>query len=84
MPVMNNGDQIAEALIANKNMNESEARKRTIKLLREVNIPEPEKIARQFPHQLSGGMAQRVMIAMMLPGCFHSGSGIEFTQRFNQ
>ena len=65
-PVMNNGDQIAEALIANKNMSESEARKRTIELLREVNIPEPEKIIRQFPHQLSGGMAQRVMIAMML------------------
>ena len=65
-PVMNNGDQIAEALIANKNMSEKEAKKRTIELLREVNIPEPEKITRQFPHQLSGGMAQRVMIAMML------------------
>lgn len=65
-PVINNGDQIAEALIANKNMNESEARKRTIELLKEVNIPQPEKIARRFPHQLSGGMAQRVMIAMML------------------
>ncbi|HZK40118.1 MAG TPA: ABC transporter ATP-binding protein [Atribacterota bacterium] len=65
-PVINNGDQIAEALIANKNMNESEARKRAIELLKEVNIPQPEKIARRFPHQLSGGMAQRVMIAMML------------------
>lgn len=65
-PVINNGDQIAEALIANKNMNGSEARKRTIELLKEVNIAQPEKIARRFPHQLSGGMAQRVMIAMML------------------
>ena len=65
-PVMNNGDQIAEGLIANKNMSEREARKRVIELLREVNIPEPEKIVRQYPHQLSGGMAQRVMIAMML------------------
>ncbi len=65
-PVMNNGDQIAEGLIANKNMSEREAKKRVIELLREVNIPEPEKIIRQYPHQLSGGMAQRVMIAMML------------------
>lgn len=65
-PVINNGDQIAEGLIANKNMSEGEAKKRVIELLREVNIPEPEKITRQYPHQLSGGMAQRVMIAMML------------------
>lgn len=65
-PVMNNGDQIAEGLIANKDMSEREAKKRVIELLREVNIHEPEKIVRQYPHQLSGGMAQRVMIAMML------------------
>lgn len=65
-PVMNNGDQMAEGLIAKKNMSGREAKKRVIELLREVNIPEPEKIVRQYPHQLSGGMAQRVMIAMML------------------
>jgi oligopeptide/dipeptide ABC transporter ATP-binding protein len=63
-PVLKNGDQIAEAL--GKKMSDSEAKKRAIELLKEVNIPEPEKVANQYPHQLSGGMAQRVMIAMML------------------
>ena len=63
-PVIKNGDQIAEAL--NEKMSEGEAKKRAIELLKEVNIPEPENVANQYPHQLSGGMAQRVMIAMML------------------
>ena len=63
-PVIKNGEQIAEAL--NKKMSEGEAKKRAIELLKEVNIPESEKIANQYPHQLSGGMAQRVMIAMMM------------------
>ncbi len=63
-PVIKNGDQIAEAL--KKKMSDYEAKKRAIELLKEVNIPEPEKVADQYPHQLSGGMAQRVMIAMML------------------
>ena len=63
-PVLKNGDQIAEAL--GRKMSEGKARKRSIELLKEVNIPDPEKVAKQYPHQLSGGMAQRVMIAMML------------------
>jgi peptide/nickel transport system ATP-binding protein len=63
-PVMKNGDQIAEAL--SKKMTGGKARKRAIEMLKEVNIPEPEAVAKQYPHQLSGGMAQRVMIAMML------------------
>jgi len=63
-PVIKNGDQIAEAL--SKKMSEGAARKKAVELLKEVSIPEPEKVANQYPHQLSGGMAQRVMIAMML------------------
>jgi oligopeptide/dipeptide ABC transporter ATP-binding protein len=63
-PVIKNGDQIAEAL--SKKMGEAEAKKRAVELLKEVNIADPKKIANQYPHQLSGGMAQRVMIAMML------------------
>jgi peptide/nickel transport system ATP-binding protein len=47
-------------------MSKREARKAVIERLAEVNIPEPERVARYYPHQLSGGMAQRVMIAMML------------------
>jgi peptide/nickel transport system ATP-binding protein len=63
-PVIKNADQIAEAL--SKKLSRAEAKKRAIEWLKEVNIPEPEKVANQYPHQLSGGMAQRVMIAMML------------------
>ena len=63
-PVIKNIDQIAEALAGK--MNKTTARKKAIELLREVNIPGAEKVAKQYPHQLSGGMAQRVMIAMML------------------
>jgi len=65
-PVVKNGDQIAEALLTNKKMSKVRAKKRAIELLKDVNIPEPEKVASQYPHQISGGMAQRVMIAMML------------------
>jgi len=63
-PVIKNIDQIAEAL-ADK-MSRTAARKRAVELLKEVNIPDAEKVAGQYPHQMSGGMAQRVMIAMML------------------
>lgn len=63
-PVIKNGDQIAEAL--SRKLGRDEAKKRAIEMLKEVNIPNPKKIAKQYPHQLSGGMAQRVMIAMML------------------
>ncbi|MGC9372476.1 MAG: ABC transporter ATP-binding protein [Thermovirgaceae bacterium] len=64
-PVMRIQEQIAEVLVAH-GMSKREAKKAVIDRLAEVNIPEPEKVARYYPHQLSGGMAQRVMIAMML------------------
>ena len=63
-PVIRIGDQIAEALVGR--MNKKAARQRVIEMLTEVNIADPRKIITNYPHQLSGGMAQRVMIAMML------------------
>ncbi|HEX7432666.1 MAG TPA: ABC transporter ATP-binding protein, partial [Anaerolineaceae bacterium] len=65
-PVINIGNQVAEPLILHLGLNKKEAEKRVIDLLSLVGIPEPEKRLGQFPHQFSGGMRQRVMIAMAL------------------
>lgn len=65
-PVFTIGDQIMEAIILHQNLSEKEARKMAIDLLRKVGIPEPEKRVDEYPHQLSGGMRQRAMIAMAL------------------
>lgn len=65
-PVFHIGDQLAEVIILHQDVNKNEANRRVIELLRMVGIPEPEARAKSYPHELSGGMAQRVMIAMAL------------------
>ena len=65
-PVFPVGGQIGEALRLHRGMSKKEARERTIELLRLVGIPVPERRVDEYPHQLSGGMRQRIMIAMAL------------------
>ena len=65
-PVFTVGDQIKEALQVHKGMNQSEADKRCEQLLALVGIPDPRRRMTTYPHQLSGGMCQRIMIAMGL------------------
>ena len=62
------GFQIRESLLAHHKMSKKEAKARTHELLAQVGLPQPERVARSFPHTLSGGMRQRVMIAMALAG----------------
>ncbi len=65
-PVFTVGAQIAESLILHRGMDEKEALKEAVHLLELVRIPDAERISLRFPHQLSGGMRQRIMIAMAL------------------
>jgi oligopeptide/dipeptide ABC transporter ATP-binding protein len=65
-PVRRVGSQFNESLVKRLGMSKEEASKRTIELLTLVRMPEPEKVVAKFPHQLSGGMRQRVMIAMAI------------------
>jgi len=65
-PVYRIGEQIAEAIQAHEPVDKRTAHKRTVELLRQVGIPNPESRVDDFPHQFSGGMRQRAMIAMAL------------------
>lgn len=66
-PVYTIGDQIEEAILLHqKELSKTQARERAIKMLRIVGIPAPEKRFHEYPHQLSGGMRQRVMIALAI------------------
>ena len=65
-PVFPVGKQIMESLTFHQHMTKEQARERAIEMLRLVEIPNPEKCIHNYPHQLSGGMRQRVMIAMAL------------------
>ena len=65
-PVYTVGDQIAEVIRLHEGLSRSAALDKTVEMLRLVNIPNPERRVRDYPHQFSGGMRQRVMIAMAL------------------
>ncbi|HEY3316227.1 MAG TPA: ABC transporter ATP-binding protein [Bacillota bacterium] len=65
-PVFTVGDQIAEAIVLHQKVKYREAMERAIEMLKLVGIPLPERRVKEYPHQLSGGMRQRVMIAMAL------------------
>ncbi|MGP3712759.1 ABC transporter ATP-binding protein [Brucella sp. RRSP16] len=65
-PLIRIGDQIMEAYRLHHRVKSTEARQKTIAMLEAVHIRDPERVMRLFPHEISGGMGQRVMIAMML------------------
>lgn len=65
-PIFTIERQVSEPFIIHQNLNKKQAAKKVVEMLSAVKIPNPEDVAKQFPHQLSGGMRQRVMIAMAL------------------
>ena len=65
-PVMTVGSQIEEAFRIHSKASRQEARKRTLDMLRAVKIRDPERVYKTYPHEVSGGMGQRIMIAMMM------------------
>lgn len=67
-PVFTIGSQLSKVFILHQNLTKKEAKKKTIEMLNACEMPSPERIMKEYPHQLSGGMRQRAMIAMAL-GC---------------
>src|SRR5436853_7914913 len=65
-PVLEVGFQTAEAVLAHEKVSRKEAWTRAVEAMQAVSIPDAEKRAKDYPHQLSGGMRQRIMIAMAL------------------
>ena len=65
-PVFKCGDQIMESIILHEGIGRDQARERALQLMKEVQLPRPEDMMNQYPHQLSGGQKQRVMIAMAM------------------
>ncbi|EFO33276.1 oligopeptide transport ATP-binding protein OppD [Roseibium sp. TrichSKD4] len=65
-PVMPIGDQIMEAYLQHNNTSRAQARAKSLAMLEAVSIRDPERVVRAYPHEMSGGMGQRIMIAMML------------------
>jgi peptide/nickel transport system ATP-binding protein len=65
-PVMRVGDQISEAYLLHANTSKAQARGKSIEMLEAVSIRDPERVYNMYPHEVSGGMGQRIMIAMMM------------------
>ena len=65
-PVFPVGDQVARVIMAHQNVDRQRANARAIEVFRAVGLPDPEGLVRRYPHELSGGMQQRVMISMAL------------------
>lgn len=65
-PVMSIGEQISETVILHERTSKKEARERTLSMLERVQIRDPQRVFDRYPHEVSGGMGQRIMISMML------------------
>jgi len=65
-PVFRVGDQIADVIVLHQKVKRKEALKKAVQMIEAVNIPDPEKVARQYPHELSGGMRQRIVMAIAI------------------